>query len=160
MASKEEEIINREIKKLGALGGPASGAFTRPADRVGGVIGSAAGALWAAKRQHVQSSHEEAVLEITPEQALTTALSVLNRLGTVVDGLLTYAPYPYVSAQVRSGWFNLKPTVIHFEILGEDGDRTHVRVTALAKEGFIDQKSSAKAVRQFWRSWPQEIPSL
>ena len=140
MANSDDDVLAREISKVGKLGGSLGG-------RLSGAAASL-GARFAAKFLPTETYTEKLVLEIAPEQALKLGFSVLTRLGKLQTEEDIKSPYPMLKAVVGSGFLNMNPAIVYLEIPEGDSTGCKLTITAAAKEGLIKQHTASKAVQR------------
>lgn len=137
----DDDILARELAKLGALGG-----------RLGGWsfagLGGSHGAKFAASFLPAETKSEKLALRATPERAIQLGFSALTRLGTLQLEESDGSPYPMLKAVVGSGFLNMNPAVVFLEILEGPSDTCEITITAAAKEGLIKQHTAEKAVQR------------
>ena len=139
--SVEEQVLVRELGRLGAAGGAAGGAIGGGrAGRLGGGRGGRHGAERAAKRIRTDECEVAVECDTSPDEVLRAASAVLARLGRLLDDV-PQSPAE-VWAVVGGGAGGLNPVVVRVaaDELGEDGCRAVVR--ACAKEGLIKQRAA------------------
>ena len=149
MSKSDDDILAQEIGKAGELGGELGGLFSS-GSAVGKTagLGGSLGATLAAKFLPTETFTEKLPLKIPPEKALKLGFSVLTKLGVLQTDDDNKPPYPLLKALVKSGFLNMNPAVVYFEILDGDSTACEVTVTAAAKEGLIKQHTAEKAVQR------------
>jgi hypothetical protein len=115
----DNEILARELAKLGSLGGRFG------AGSLAGLGGSF-GAKFAAKFLPTETKSERLAIKATPERAIQLGFSALTRFGRLEGEESDGSAYPLLKAVVGSGFLNMNPAVVFLEIL-EGGHRTRVR---------------------------------
>lgn len=119
--TKDDEVLLRELGRLGAAGGS------------GGRIGARLAARWLPT--HAASAEFE--LAVEPERVLAAARELLGGIDSNVSDL---------DGVVGSGFLGLNPTVVRVRVSASDRGGTRVIVEAAAKEGLIKQRSAERAV--------------
>jgi len=149
MSKNDDDILAQEIGKAGELGGKLGGLFSS-GSAVGNIagLGGSFGATFAAKFLPTEIIMEKLPLKIPPERALKFGFSVLTKLGALQSDDENKPPYPLLKAVVKSGFLNMNPAVVYFEILDGDPTACEVTITAAAKEGLIKQHTAENAVRR------------
>lgn len=144
----EDELLSRELAKLGGVGGAFGGAVSGgAAGGVGGERGGSAGAAVASKFLPSEYHQTEIELGVEPQALLKSAYSFFEANGEVLgEGDDSESRYPKLSGVVGSGFFNMNPTVLHVEIVAAEEGKCSVLLTGHAKEGLIKQRSAEKAV--------------
>ena len=147
-SKKEEQLIKRELAKLGAAGGAVGGLAGGLVGSIGGGIGGAAGAAWAQQRLPTVQVEQKFQAAVDPETVLKSAFEAMKKVGKIVepDPEVDEVALPAVLAVVGAGFFNLNPAVVQFVILHGEGNQTEFQISASAKEGLIKQKTSQKAI--------------
>jgi len=135
-----EDLLTKEIAKIGAIGGFVGGGFA-------GAIGGATGSFSAAKKLSTEVIEKEIRLSLTPEETLRKALQVVSKLGRV-QPVEFKSKVPIISGLIGSGFMNMNPCVINVELIGAEAEQTLVRISGAAKEGLIKQNTAAKAVNK------------
>ena len=148
MSNSDDDVLARELGKLGELGAKLSGLISGGSG-VGkaGELGGSIGAQFAAKLLPTETYSQVLALKISQERALKLGFSVLTKLGELQTED-SKPPYPLLKAIIRSGFLNMNPAVVYLEILEGDSRKCEVTITGAAKEGLIKQQTAAKAVRR------------
>ena len=128
----DNDILARELAKLGGLGGGFGGSM---------------GAKLAAKFLPTETKSTRIALNATPERAIQLGFSALTKFGQL-QGDSDDSPYPLLKAVVGSGFLNMNPTVVLLEILEASSDACEITITAAAKEGLIKQHSAERAIQR------------
>jgi hypothetical protein len=153
MSTNDDDILARELGKIGELGGTLGGLLPKAAG-----IGAFLGARFAASFLPTETYAEKVPLAIGTEKALELGFSVLTKLGVMQQTETnTNAPYPLLRAVVKSGFLNMNPAIVYLEILQGDAASCEITITAAAKEGLIKQRTSEKAVRRVTSEIKQRI---
>jgi hypothetical protein len=147
-AKKEEQLIKRELAKLGAAGGAAGGVIGGVLGSIGGGIGGAAGAAWAQQYLPTIEVEQRFRAAVEPETVLKAAFDAMQKVGKIVepDSEEDNAGLPTILAIVGAGFLNLNPAVVQFVIVAGEENQTEFQISAFAKEGLIKQKTSQKAI--------------
>jgi hypothetical protein len=143
--SVEEQVLVRELGRLGAAGGAAGGAIGGGrAGRVGGRRGGRSGAELAAKRIRTDRCELTVECDMSPDEVLRAASGLLAGMGRLLDDVPPSAARDEVWALVGGGAGGLNPVVVRVaaDRLGDAGCRAVVR--ACAKEGLIKQRAAQK----------------
>lgn len=142
MSHPQDDLLKKELAKLGAKGGKMGGGT---AGSIGGSMGASFAARFLPTEQHQQ--------EIRVARDVATVLSqvtgFLAKQGRIADDQEAgTSEHPKISAVVGSGFFKMNPTVVHVEVIECSDNACVLSVTAAAKEGLIKQHSAEKVVRQ------------
>jgi hypothetical protein len=157
MSNKRDEILARELAKIGKrsgmIGGAIGGAMGGPlAGAIGSVVAGAAaasGARSAARFLPTEQHQQHITLSMNAQTALSRVFSFLTNVGRIAtDTEVGTSQYPRVSGIMGSGSFNLNPTLVHVEIVSVSDNSCTLLVTGSAKEGLIKQRSAQKAVNR------------
>ncbi len=144
---KEDDLLARELGKVGASGGKLGGRIL--GNSIAGGVGGFFGASLAARFLPTERYQLELKLCADPQMVLAKVYAFISSNGRVTDSEeLGESPYPTVSSVVGSGFFNMNPTIVHAEIVGIDGETCSVVLTGAAKEGLIKQRAAEKAVNR------------
>ena len=151
--SEEElnDILKKQLGKLGtwagAIGGFSGGGLL---SGLGGALGGSSGARWAAGKLRSGEYKDSLDLPYPMEDAIKTAASILGAMPKFFEWIHDNCHHdaPFVAALVGSGFFAMNPTIICLEFAPTETTATTVHLSALAKEGLINQKSAEKAVNQ------------
>lgn len=140
MTKSDDALLGRELAKLGALGA-----------KIGGTPGSEliANSMGSMLQRMAPTDHYQAdlTLPLKPEAALTLAYDYVQSHGRPASGDAAGASeYPKISGIMGSGFLGMNPTVLHIELVANEGNSTHLLVSAAAKEGLIKQHAAEKAV--------------
>ena len=146
MSNSQDDILARELGKLGELGARFGEVLSNQPLSMAGQAGSL-GAQFAAKFLPTETYSEKLILKMAPERALKLGYSVLAKAGEL-QAEQDMPPYPFLKAVVGSGAFNMNPAVVYLEILDGDATQSEVTITAAAKEGLIKQRTAAKAAQR------------
>jgi hypothetical protein len=143
----KDQILARELAKVGAIGGGVGGAVG------GGVLTAAAGALggasgaWIASRfLPTESYASDYLLPCNASRALTIIVNVLAELGQLQDGSEINSPNPTLTAVIGSGFMRMNPCLLVIEIVSHSDKETAAVIRGAAKEGLIKQHTAEKAV--------------
>ena len=136
MSKSQDEILARELGKLGKLGniiGP----------------GGSSGANFAAQFLPTETFSESLRIEAEAGHVLQSAFRILTSVGQITDEFAESSGLPRLSAIVGSGFLKLNPAVVHVQVVPAGDHGSDVSIIAVAKEGLIKQRSAEKAVREF-----------
>ena len=140
MNTRRDELLARELGKIGALGGRIGGGAA-------GALGGSLGAGLAARFLPSEQCRKEVTVSLDAVRVLTELAFFLHREGRLADEREAgTSPYPKMSGVLGSGFFKLNPTVVHVEVIGVDDHACTLLVSGAAKEGLIRQRSAEKAV--------------
>ncbi len=133
MPKTENEILAREIAKLGGLTGGSGGK---------------SGAGLAARL--LPNNTFELVIEISaePQAVLQTAFNVLSQTGTILEETNASADVPALAAVIGSGFLNMNPAVVTVEVVPTSEGLSQVSIRGVAKKGLIKQRAGEKTARQ------------
>lgn len=142
MSTKQEDLLARELGKVGSLGGKIGGGAA-------GAIGGSLGASFAARFLPTEQCQQQVGVSLDVATALTKLTSFLENEGRVAnDSEAGTSQYPKISGVLGSGFLNMNPTLVHVEVIGVDNDSCLLLVSGAAKEGLIKQRSAQKAVNR------------
>jgi hypothetical protein len=140
MSSEQDEMLARELAKVGSLGGKIGGGAA-------GALGGSLGATFAARFLPTEQYQQQVSVSRNVATTLTKVVSFLASEGRIAnDGEAGTSQYPKVSGILGSGLLNMNPTLVHVEVIGVDNDSCTLLVSGAAKEGLIKQRSAQKAV--------------
>lgn len=143
-----DEILGRELAKLGSVAGAVGGAVGGgAAGAVGGGIGGARGPGWAMR--YLSSEVYEASVEFAgdPADTVTRCYETLTELGEPTASEEA-VDHPRLQAVIGSGFMRLNPAVVEIDVKPTGSAASQVSVRASAKEGLIKQHTAEKAVRR------------
>ena len=142
----EDDLLAQELGKIGALGGQIGGALSG----AGKLPDSSASLVVqvVAKFLPTETCTQQISMNVPADKALKLGFFVLSKQGEMQKEADVDAPYPFLKAVVKAGFFNMNPSVVYFEILQGDSSSCTVTVTGAAKEGLIKQKTAEKAVQK------------
>jgi hypothetical protein len=159
MAINEDDLLSRELGKVGASGGKFGGKLSGEtlAGLAGGVGGSL-GARFSASFLPTERHQIQINLRSDARVLLAKAYSFFCSNGRVLsDAEGGSSPYPKVSGVVGSGFLNMNPAVVHMEIISISSITCTVSLTGAAKEGLIKQKTAEKAVKRLADFFESEV---
>jgi hypothetical protein len=133
MSSLEDEILARELGKVGGIAGP----------------GGSAGASIAAKFLPTETFRATLRIERDAREVLESAFRVLAGMGQITDEFSEPSSPPGISAIVGSGFLKMNPALIHVQVASAGEHASSVSITAAGKEGLIKQGTAEKAVGRF-----------
>jgi len=153
--NKQDELLAREIGKVGTLGGKLGKLGGGFPGELGGYIGGSLSARFLPTERYQTTLK----LNVDPRTLLAKAYSFFQSKGRVLDDKEGgESPYPKISGILGSGFFNMNPAVIHIEIVSIDDQTCTAIFTGAAKEGLIKQRSAEKAVKRIADSFSTYIP--
>ena len=140
MTNQQEDLLARELGKLGSLRGKIGG----------GAAGALGGSLGASPASgFVPTRHWQQQMSVSGDVAkvLAQVASFFAAQGRIADDReAATSQYPKISGVVASGFFNMNPTLVHVEVIGVDHASCTLLLSGSAKEGLIKQRSAEKAV--------------
>ncbi len=133
MSKSEDEILAREIAKIGDAAGESGGK---------------AGAGFMARL--LPNNTFELALEISaePEVILQTASKVLSEQGTLLDAADTSTSVSRLAAVIGAGSMIMNPAIVTVEVAPISARVSKVSIRGVAKEGLIKQRAGEKAARR------------
>ena len=150
MGASADEVLERELEKLGRLGGSVGAGLV-------GAAGGGLGAKWAARRLSSSSVEQSLEVAMSGRDALTLGYRTLSSIGQVLPGEVDTGK-PAIRALVGSGILGMNPAVVDLslEIVSEQVVKLTIRATA--KEGLIKQHTAEKAIRRVIETagWPRD----
>jgi hypothetical protein len=141
MSREEDEILARELGKLGAIGGAVGGG-------IGGALGGGMGAGLAARLLPNDTFELDIEIAAKPSDVLRTTYDILCHTGRLTEETEPPSDLPTLCAVVGSGFWNLNPALVRVEIVPFSEDTTKVSVCGIAKEGLIKQHAGEKAAKR------------
>ncbi|MGL1933236.1 MAG: hypothetical protein OCC45_15990 [Desulfotalea sp.] len=142
MSSQQDDILIRELGKIGSLGGKICGGGV-------GATGGSLGASLAARFLPTEQYQQQVSISQDVATTLTKLASFLAIEGRVAnDSEAGTSQYPKVSGILGSGFFKMNPTMVHVEVIVVEDDTCLLLVSGAAKEGLIKQRSAQKAVNR------------
>ena len=142
MSSQQDDILIRELGKVGSLGGKICGGVT-------GAIGGSLGASLAARFLPTEQYQQQVSISRDVATALTKLASFLEIEGRIAnDSEAGTSQYPKISGILGSGFLKMNPTMVHVEVIVVENDSCLLLVSGAAKEGLIKQRSAQKAVNR------------
>ena len=141
MSKKENEILARELGKLGAIGGAVGGG-------IGGALGGGLGAGLAAKLLPNDTFELDIKIAAKPIDVLKATYGILSQTGRITEGTEPPSDLPTLYAVVGSGFWNLNPAWVRVEIAPFLESTTKISIRAAAKEGLIKQRAGEKAAKR------------
>jgi len=146
MMDDDDDLLAQELGKIGGLAGEVVGILHGVGTMSGTPISLSVQAVTRFLPTEIFS--EQLLLNVPADKALRLGFAILSRLGELQKKGTEDAPYPFLKAVVKAGFFNMNPSVIYFEILQGDSSSCTVTLTGAAKEGLIKQKIAEKAVQR------------
>ena len=138
MNNQQEEILVRELGKVGSLGG-----------KIGDGSAGSFGAIFVSRFLPTEQYQQQVSVSRDVSTALTKLVSFLANEGRIAsDSEAGTSRYPKVSCVLGSGFLDMNPTLVHVEVIGADDGSCLFLVSGAAKEGLIKQKSAQKAVNR------------
>lgn len=142
MSSQQDDILIRELGKVGSLGGKIVGGVT-------GGIGGSLGASFTARFLPTEQYQQQLRISKDVTTVLTKLASFLEIEGRIAnDSEAGTSQYPKISGILGSGFLKMNPTMIHVEVIVAEKDSCLLLVSGAAKEGLIKQRSAQKAVNR------------
>jgi hypothetical protein len=142
MSSEQDEILARELGKVGALGGLLGGG-------VAGAAGGAVGASFAARFLPTERYQHQVTISQDAPTVLGKVAAFFASEGRIADEIEAgSSPYPKISGVLGSGFLKMNPALVHVEVVSVDDDSCTLFVSGAAKEGLIKQQSAQKAVHR------------
>ncbi|HLH52914.1 MAG TPA: hypothetical protein VKY92_04790 [Verrucomicrobiae bacterium] len=133
MSNSEEEILAREIGKVGGKAGP----------------GASLGARIAARLLPTKTFSASLVIEREAGTVFEKAMGILQAMGEVAEQC-TSGPGPrHVSAIAGSGFAGMNPAFVQVRVAPVSEHASEVTINAAAKEGLIPQRTAEKAAERF-----------
>jgi hypothetical protein len=133
MNNSEDQILVRELGKVGSIVGPVGSFGTR----------------FSARYLPTERFTASLRLEKDVRELLQTVFRVLTSMGKMTDEYAEPSGPPSLSAIVGSGFLGMNPTLLHVEVAAASDQVAEVNISAAAKEGLIKQRSAEKAVNKF-----------
>jgi hypothetical protein len=128
----DDEILAREMAKIGILGGPL------------GPLGS----YLAAKVIGNDTFDFTFDLQAPPRDVLTTAYVILQQVGRIRNEVLKPEDPPTIVGIVGSGILNLNPALVKIVVVPSVHKATSVYIRGTAKEGLIKQHAGREAAKR------------
>jgi hypothetical protein len=146
MSDQHDDLLARELAKIGGIGGAIGGTFGgSPAGGAGGAAGAHfANRFLPTEGYQKQVDVSQAVTKVLAE--LVSFLKKEGRTSSVCE--VDESEHPKVSAVLGSGFFNMNPTLVDVEVLDGDDYACTLLVSGAAKEGLIKQRSAQKDVNR------------
>ena len=145
MNQDEDQILQRELAKLGALGGFVGGF-------VPGAIGGYLGAKFSAKFLPTETFSETLEVQAPAAEALDLCYRLFEKLGRITADAAEPSQLPQLCAIVGSGALQMNPTILAVTVNPISETASAIVITGAAKEGLIKQHSAKKAVMRFHES--------
>ena len=142
----KDQILRRELAKIGAIGGGAGGLIGGILTAGAGALGGASGAWITSRFLPVESCSSSLVLPCDAQRALPIIVNSLAGLGRLQDTSEIETANPTLAAVIGSGFLKMNPCVVTVEILSSSENETAAVVCGGAKEGLIKQRTAEKAV--------------
>ena len=108
---------------------------------------SKSGAKWAASKLKTFEYRESFIDENPISKSIEYSLLLLSEMGEIFSAPDDFTE-PTLTAIIGSGSLELNPTIVFMQFIAVDEDHTEIHITASAKEGLINQKSSEKAAKR------------
>jgi hypothetical protein len=141
-----DKILSEELGKIGAIGGAIGGSFTGGVTAVAGSIGGKSGASLASKFLPTETYFQEIAFPENLEDSLRSTLKTLSEMEGVKLREHSELEGPGFVFTIGSGFLNMNPCLVIMEVTSSGNGQTKMNVTGAAKEGFIKQNTSRKAV--------------
>lgn len=145
MEIDENAVLERELAKVGAVGGFLGGL-------VPGAIGGYLGAKLSARFLPTQTFSETLQITAGAEQAVRAAFEILRRAGRLTDDASDDSNTIRLSGVVGSGKFGMNPAIVVITIGAGPENGSTITIAGAAKEGLIKQRTAEKAV-----TWVKEL---
>ena len=140
MSSQQDDLLARELGKVGLLGGAIGGGAA-------GAMGGSLGASFAARFLPTEQYQQQVRVSRDAATVFTQLYFFLTKQGRIADEREAGASqFPKISSVIGSGFLKMNPTVVHVEVVGVDKGSCMLLVSGAAKEGLIKQRSAEKAV--------------
>ncbi len=135
MPQEKDEILSREIGRLGGLGASLV-------------------ARW------LPNNTLELTMETSspPERTLETVFTILSQEGKITEDHRTDPDRPAVCAIIGSGFWNLNPALVEVRVVSTTNDVTRLSIVGTAREGWIKQRAGEKAARRIADLLAQALP--
>jgi hypothetical protein len=152
MKPTQDQILARELGKVGALGGAIGGLAPGAA---GGYLGSSI----AARFLPTETFSTTRQIRKKPDDAVRTVFEVLSSIGRITDEFTDELAAPRLSAVVGSGFLKMNPAIVHVHVAPREDGTVDITTTAAAKEGLIKQHTAEKAVTRFFDALSKKEPN-
>jgi hypothetical protein len=140
MSKQQDDLLARELGKVGSLGGKIGGGATA-------ALGGSLGARLAAQFLPTEQYQKQVSVSGDVAAVLTQLCSFFAAQGRIADEREAgTSQFPKISCVMGSGFLKLNPTLVHVEVVAVDSGSCTLLVSAAAKEGLIKQRSAEKAV--------------
>src|SRR5437762_5534294 len=133
MNNSEDQILARELGKVGSIGGP----------------GGRSGATFAARFLPTETFRSSLRIEADAREVLQAVFRILVSMGEITDESAEASGRPRISTVVGSGFLRMNPALVHVQVVPASEHASEVIVSAAAKEGLIKQRTAEKAVGRF-----------
>ncbi len=147
MADSSDDILSKELAKLGSWSGRL-GSLLGGGDADAGEKVTSLSVQLTARFLATERYTEKFACAHPADKVLKYGYSVLSKLGAMQNPPDAALPYPFLSAVIGSGFRNLNPALVYFEILESGDSSCVVTITGAAKEGLIKQHTAEKAVKR------------
>jgi hypothetical protein len=148
MNDAENDLLVRELEKVGARGGELGSKIADVAE-FAGKAGGSLGARLAAEFLPTEQFQMKFEIEMDAQNVLANLYAFFTNNGRLANSYeAAESPLPKVSGVVGSGFFKMNPAIVHAELLAVENGVCTVLVTSAAKEGLIKQRTAQKAVRR------------
>jgi hypothetical protein len=142
MSNQQDDLLARELSKVGSLGGKIGGGAA-------GALGGSLGASLAARFLPTEQYQQQVSVSWDVATVLTQLSSFLATEGRIADDREAgTSQFPKISGILGSGFFKMNHTLVHVEVISIDNDTCILSVSGAAKEGLIKQRSAEKAVNR------------
>lgn len=145
MEIDESAILEKELAKVGAIGGFVGGL-------VPGAIGGYLGAKLSARFVPTQTYGVTFQIPAGAEEALRSAFEILRRAGHLTNDASDDPSAIRLSGVVGSGKFGMNPAIVVITITAGPETGSTITIAGAAKEGLIKQRTAEKAV-----NWVKEL---
>src|SRR5436309_1517421 len=116
MSNSEDQILARELGKVGNIGGPGGGS----------------GASFAARFLPTETFTESVRIEAEAREVLQTVFKILASMGEITDESAELSGPPRISAVVGSGFLRMNPAIVHVQVVPVSERASDVRISAAA----------------------------
>jgi hypothetical protein len=163
VVASDEDILARELEKVGALGAEIAKAALGGIEAAEHPIEASLHGLvesaepmerdpepndlqrWVLSRLPTETESVTAEVEQPVEHVLTLALRVLRQEGDLMEDSAGME-VPTLAGVVKAGFMNLNPSIVRVSVMPlGDGASSQFVVSATAKEGLIKQGTAKKA---------------
>ena len=152
MEIDENAILERELAKVGAIGGFVGGL-------VPGAVGGYLGAKLSARYLPTETFSVTLQIPAGVEQALRATFEILRRAGRITNDASDDPSAIRLSAVVGSGKLGMNPAVVVVTISAGPEKESTIAIAGAAKEGLIKQRTAEKAVTRVKEMFLEAYPA-